>query len=176
MPTSVLARFTQRTSVVLLLLTCLHAGVQAQTPAVPAAQAILTGCTYDSCAIRLDNGFFSGPTVRVGLDGQPARMGAFGGQLAKMVLRVPAAQLEARAGRANAIKSFAASMVSTAGVLALVYGGKGIRAIGSAGSESRLWTAVGVSAVGGTVAAVQNVYAARHYSRAVWLYNREIPR
>jgi hypothetical protein len=171
MPTSLLARFTRRLSIALLLLTCVHVGVHAQSPAVPTAT--LTGCTYDSCAIRLDRGIFGGPTIRIGLEGTPVRMGSFGGQLAKVVLRVPAAEREARAGRANAIRSYAASTLSAVAALTLAFGGS---RLGGAGSESRIWTAVGVSALGGTVASVQNVYAGRHYSRAVWLYNREIPR
>jgi hypothetical protein len=148
--------------------TCAHA----QAPALAAAQGTLTGCTYDTCALRLDYKFFGGVRVRTGLDGESKSVGIFNGQIATSVARVPAALAEARAGRSSSIKSFAASLVTTAATLAIIYGGN--RDVGI--HSSRAWTALGVGAVGSTIAGVTNLSAQRHFSRAVWLYNREIPR
>jgi hypothetical protein len=131
-------------------------------------------CTYETCAIRLDRGFFSGRKVIVGLDGQELSLGPLGGGLVSVVDRVPAAASEARMGRRNAIKSAVAGVLGSIALIVAVrnYDDRD-RAIRNAGIAFGSLT---LGLAGTITAGVQGMYAERHYSRAVWLYNRELPR
>ncbi len=148
--------------------------VQAQGPTVASARAAVGPCTYETCAIRLDRGFFSGRKVIVGLDGQELGLGALGGGLVSVVDRVPAAASEARMGRRNAIKSAVAGALGSIGVLVALrrYGDRDL-VLGNEGAAVGVLT---LGLAGAITAGVQGMYAERHYSRAVWLYNRELPR
>ncbi|MDZ7629900.1 MAG: hypothetical protein U5K74_00735 [Gemmatimonadaceae bacterium] len=146
----------------------------AQGPTVTAARTTLEGCTYDACALRLDRSFFGGRKVVVGLDGQRLPMGAIGGGLVTQVARVPGAADEARAGRGNALKAAIGGVIGTiASVVALNQFDRGNS---GSSNDGVAFGALGVGVVASITAGVQAQYAERHFSRAVWLYNRELPR
>jgi hypothetical protein len=148
--------------------------VKAQGPTVASARAAVDACTYATCAIRLDRGFFSGRKVIVGLDGQELSLGPLGGGLVSVVDRVPAAAAEARSGRRNAIKSTVAGVLGSIAVIVAVrsYGDRDL----VIRDEGIAFGALALGLAGSITAGVQGMYAERHYSRAVWLYNRELPR
>jgi hypothetical protein len=148
--------------------------VQAQGPTVANARATVDTCTYATCAIRLDRAFFSGRKVIVGLDGQELSLGPLGGGLVSVVDRVPAAAAEARSGRRNAIKSVVAGTLGSIGVIVAVrrYGERDL----FIRNEGLNFGVLTLGLAGAITAGVQGMYAERHYSRAVWLYNRELPR
>jgi hypothetical protein len=147
---------------------------QAQGPTVASARVAVSDCTYVTCAIRLDQKFFGGRRVVVGLEGQDVAFGALGGGLVSVVERVPAALTEARMGRSNTIKSSIAGALGSIVVIAALrrYGERDLFIRNEGLSLGVL--ALGVT--GAVTAGVQRIYAERHYSRAVWLYNRELTR
>jgi hypothetical protein len=148
------------------------ASLRAQGPTVAATQSALSRCSYETCAIRLDRSLFGGRRVTVGLDAKSTPMG-IGGGLVNAVAAVPQAAEEAQRGRGNSIKAFAAGVI---GALAVTW------SVSGTGSDALEWNngkvfgglALGLAAT--LTAGQQAVYAERHFSRAVWLYNREIPR
>ncbi len=155
----------------LCLLSALSGQVAAQ-PTIGASQSALRRCSYESCAIRLDRSYFGGRKVMIGLDGVENAMGIAGGGLVNAVDRVPLALAEAQSGRRNAIK---AQVFGVVGALALAYSLQRVN-----GTDPLAWNSgevFGSLAVGSAAAIggfVQSMYAERHFSRAVWLYNREL--
>jgi hypothetical protein len=148
--------------------------VQAQGPTVAGARAAVGPCTYEKCAVRLDRAFFSGRKVIVGLDGPQLGFGAFGSGLVSAVDAVPAAASEARLGRRNAIKSAVAGVIGSI-VVVVALRRYGERDLVIRNEGIKLGT-LALGLTGAMTAGVQARYAERHYSRAVWLYNRELPR
>ncbi len=148
--------------------------LSAQGPTIAGARTALQSCTYDSCAIRLDRAFFGGRKVVVGLDGLALPMGVLGGGLADAVGRVPAAGQEVQQGRGNALKAVLAGLVSSIAVVVAVNQFDGGNSLDS--NDGMAFGALGVGLAAGVTAGVQGLYAERHFSRAVWLYNRELPR
>ena len=98
-------------------------------------------------------------------------MGLVGGGLANAVNRVPLALAEAQMGRRNAIKATVAAVVGSIAVLYITQGAFS-DPLGSSDAQFVGGLLVSVAATGTGV--VQSVYAERHFSRAVWLYNREL--
>ncbi len=134
-------------------------------------------CTYDRCALRLDRkvlNFFGNETLRVGLDGAEMRLGFSGDVLTAAVAGVPEALRSAEQGsiareRGN-IALLVGSLVMTAALSQL---GTGIddtfispRSLVLAGAGA------GVSIYG----SVQLSRGSQAFSRAVWLFNRALPR
>jgi hypothetical protein len=169
-----IARLLGRRRALLLSALVVSLPAQAQGPTVASARAAVGVCTYETCAIRLDRGFFSGRKVIVGLDGQALSLGPLGGGLVSVVDRVPAAAAEARSGRGNAIKSAVAGVLGSIAVIVAVrsYGDRDL----VIRDEGIAFGALTLGLAGTITAGVQAMYAERHYSRAVWLYNRELPR
>jgi hypothetical protein len=143
-------------------------------PTITATQSALGRCSYETCAIRLDRSFFGGRRVMIGLEGVDNSMGLIGGGLVNAVDRVPAALAEAQSGRRNSIK---AQIFGVVGVFAVAYSLQS--AYGTDPLEWNDGAVFGALAVGSAATVtglVQAMYAERHFSRAVWLYNRELPR
>jgi hypothetical protein len=165
-------RRVARVATIAALLLAPARSLGAQGPTLASAQTALSRCSYETCALRLDRSF-TGRRVSVGLEGVSSAMGPLGGGLIDAVQPVPAALAEAHAGRRNALKATIATVVAS---VAAVY------AVQGASGDPLLWNdaqvfgglAVSLAAAGTTL--VQMTYAERHFSRAVWLYNREIPR
>jgi hypothetical protein len=149
--------------------------LHAQGPTVAAAQSVLGRCSYETCAIRLERTFFSGRKINVGLESvSSSSMGLVGGGLVNAVNRVPLALDEAQRGRRNTVKAVIAGAIGT---LALYYSIQGTRGIDPLQwDDSRVFGCLIVGSAAAMTGLVQTVYAERHFSRAVWLYNREIPR
>ena len=146
----------------------------AQTPTMTAARVAPSSCPYDLCALRVEPGFLGGRTLVVGVDGVRTNFGFQAGGLVRAVDRVPAALAEAQLGRRNAIVSNVfAALAGIALVVALdgvTYPNSDKRGNGQA--FGALLTGGAIALVGG----VQRVYAERHYSRAIWLYNAALPK
>jgi hypothetical protein len=142
----------------------------AQTP--PPAQ-----CTYDSCGLRLEPGFF-GASIKRGVQGQTAaKIGLFNSNIERIVQGSDSATRFARSFRAQ--HTTAATLGIIAGAVALV----SVFQIdpwddgGSNDGDNDLATAglIGSSVLGLVGAAVE-ISAQRALSRAIWWYNRDLPR
>ncbi len=149
--------------------------LRAQGPTLAAAQSALGQCSYETCAIRLERTFFSGRKISIGLEAvTSSQMGLVGGGLVNAVNRVPMALNEAQQGRRNALRAVVAGAIGT---LALYYSIQGTRGIDPLDwDDSRVFGGLILGSAASVTGLVQTVYAERHFSRAVWLYNREIPR
>jgi len=164
---------------VFLALHCATAGsAAAQAPTMDPPGGALAQCTYDRCALRLDRkvlSFFGNETLRVGLDGAEMRIGLSGDVVTAMVAGVPEAVRYAEQGsRARERGSLASSL----GVLILA---AALSQVGlpdsnnsyiSARSLALAGAGAGVAIYGG----VQLTRGSQAFSRAVWLYNRALPR
>lgn len=167
-----LRALSQLTLLVTLLVSGL-APLQAQGPVAAAVQSSLRRCTYDTCAIRLDRAFFGGRRVHVGLDALSSPMGIVGGGLVLAVDAVPLAVEEATMGRRNAIRAAVAGLI---GGLALTYSLQGTRGDPLGWNNGQVFGGLLLGGVAIVAAGQQSIHAERHFSRAVWHYNRELPR
>lgn len=145
----------------------------AQGPTVVAAQSALGRCTYETCAIRLDRSFVGGRRINSGLEGVSVPMGFVGGGLVRAVDAVPRALDEASRGRRNAIK---ATVVGVIAGLALAYSLEGARGDPLLWNDAQVFGGILAAGAATVVTVQQSIYAERHFSRAIWLYNRELPR
>jgi hypothetical protein len=146
----------------------------AQGPTLRDAQSALRSCTYDTCALRLSTHVFRGVTVRRGLNGSEEWFGFAGGALARAVSTVPAAEAEARIGRRRYITGGIAAVVGALASTALAL--LATRGANSAGLTRNLW--IGSGAMGGVAfyGSTQLARGDESFSRAVWMYNRELSR
>lgn len=128
-------------------------------------------CTYDTCALRMESGVFS-ERIREGVNGPTHRLGYSGASLVRLVASVPTARVEAERGRRQRIRG---GLAMTVGGLVL---GQVLASTSSpdASTTARHWiTAVGSTAAG-IYGGVQLSRSGQSFSRAVWLYNREVSR
>jgi hypothetical protein len=146
-------------------------GAQAQTDS--AARVGPQRCSYDVCGLRLERGWFGRRIVR-SVSGVSVPFGFVGEQLVVAVDGVPAARQEALMGRRNNIKSTIAGLV---GGLAFAFA---LNQVTSGDilewNEGQVIGGLLVGTAGAVVSGAQAIYADRHYSKAVWLYNRELAR
>jgi hypothetical protein len=147
--------------------------LRAQAPTTAAAQTALQRCTYDRCALRLDNSVRHGARVVAGIDGTPTRLGFMGGGLAGIVADVPAAVALADRGHRHQMRGAIALVVSSFAISILVNQFADALDAGHSGS---FIGAGAVALAAGTYGSVQSARASQDFSQAIWYYNREIPR
>lgn len=145
------------------------ASPHAQTP--PPAQ-----CTYDSCGLRLEPGFFGAKIVR-GIQGETAaKVGLFNSKIERIVQGSDSATRFVRSFRAQH---------TTAATLGIIAGAVALVSVfqwepwddGTGNGDNDLATAgVIASSALGLVGAAVEVSAQRALSRAIWWYNRDLPR
>ena len=149
----------------------------AQTPGTPAdaapdvpAGATADECTYDLCALRIEPALF-GPRIVAGADGAPVgRLGLFGGDLSAAVSSNEVALEQARIYEDARLPSVLAAV--GASLLLSVSGASGV-----AGGDTSVRTGAYVGAVALGVVGIQlGLRSQRAASRAVWEYNRDLPR
>lgn len=145
-----------------------------QGPTVSSARAAVSKCAYDVCALRIEPALFGSRKLVVGLDGVRTDFGLLGGGLIEVVDPVPAALAEARQGRRKNLVAAIAGIVAAAGIVISL--NSAISTGFDSNNDGQLFGALAVGAVGTVVGVTQQVGAERHYSRAVWLYNRELSR
>jgi len=148
--------------------------VAAQGPTLADAQTTLRACTYETCALRLSTRVYRGVAVSRGLNGPHEQFGFAGGSLRRAVSAVPAALAEAEVGHRRYVRGGIYSLVGTVASTALAV--LAVRDANNPNATRNLWLGsaamVGVGVYGGT----QIARGAESYSRAIWLYNKEIPR
>lgn len=164
----------RRSAAVIVLVTCLAGIAHAQAPTPANAMTIPHGCTYDTCALRLSSRVIGGMRVQRGLDGPWQRFGFAGGGVVRAVQSVPAAFAAADSGhrmfKAGAITSIIGGLAS-----AVMFSAAARNDI--SGSSRNTFIAGGFA--GGLVSVFGGIQLTRgneRFSRAIWLFNREIPR
>lgn len=148
--------------------------LSAQGPTQAAARSALGSCTYETCAIRRERAMFGGSRVVTGRDGAWTSAGVLGGGLIFAVERVPAALAEAQHGRRDAIVAAVAGVIGTLALSASLQAATSADILTA--SDTQLWGGLLVGAAGLGVLSVKAASADNHFSRAVWLYNRELAR
>jgi hypothetical protein len=153
----------------------LAAGAQAQAPTISAAQTAVKQSTYDTCALRLERGVFFGDRVRVGLDGEKMGVGFTGSGVSRAVASVPDALAASKIGERQRTIGQVIGLVSALTAVGLLSQAdfSGNR---NGDDNNRFWAAAGVSAVGGIIGGIQLSKSTQSFSRAVWLYNKTLPR
>jgi hypothetical protein len=149
------------------------ASLGAQAPTMAAAQTTVRACTYATCSIRLENGGWSGPRIRTGLDGEARRVGFTGTGIVDAVHEVPAALTEAQLGHTTQMHGRIVGLVTTSAAFAWM-----LIAAQSSNDATRLtsiYGGVSLGLIGGVVSAAQMAKADQHFSRAVWIYNSALP-
>ncbi len=164
------------------------AGAQAPSPA-GAAPAAPAACTYDACALRRERVFFS-ERILAGARGTVAARPRFGGAfpIDSVVRAVPEALPEARRYRREQVRgqllSLAGGVLSLAAVIdAVNRSGGDCDAVGvgpvvacsngwRAGNTALVLGGLAFSATGGWRLQI----ADRALNRAIWWYNRALPR
>jgi hypothetical protein len=134
-------------------------------------------CTYDTCALRVDASFFSDARLIRGLDGTPVNLGFRGRPLIDAMASVPDAQQLAMKFSSHRTRSGTIGFLTT-----LVSTGLAVAWYDRTRDSKREWSdplllgSIGASAVGGIWAGVEGARAKQALSRAVWIYNRSLPR
>jgi hypothetical protein len=164
------------------------APVAAQPAAAPAG-ATPAGCTYDTCALRRERVFFADRLVagtRGTVAARPRFLGAF--PLDSIVRGVPEAEADARVYRREQRSGSALTLVGTVLGLAAVIdavnrsGGEcTVVAVGTTAGCTRGWTARNTALIAGSASfnllgAWRLQIADRRLNRALWWYNRALPR
>ena len=163
-------------------------GAAAQ-PAPAAAGAVPARCTYDTCALRRESVFFS-ERLLAGADGRvvarPRLFGAF--PLDSVVRGVPDAEPHARLYRRERVRSGVLTAVggalAIAGIVSAIDGSDGDCTVVGVGSvvgcsnrnRGRTTALVVGSAAFNIAGAWRFQIADRALNRAVWHYNRALPR
>ncbi len=164
------------------------AGAQAPSPA-GAAPAAPAACTYDACALRRERVFFS-ERILAGARGAVAARPRFGGAfpIDSIVRSVPEALPEARRYRREQVRgqllSLAGGVLSLAAVIDAVNRSGGdcdAVGVGPVVACSNGWRARSTALVlGGLAFSVTGGWrlqiADRSLNRAIWWYNRALPR
>ncbi len=165
---------TRQTVFIVAALPLFTAALFAQGPTLNDAQTTLRNCTYETCALRLSTRVLSGVTVSRGLNGPHEDFGVAGGVLRRAVSAVPAARSEAEAGHRRYVRGGIFGIVGT-----VASAGLALLASRQENSDSRnrnLLIGAGVMAGVGLYGSTQIARGDESYSRAIWLYNKEIPR
>jgi hypothetical protein len=151
-----------------VLVLALPVSAQSAAPSTPPS------CTYATCALRLENGGFSGPRIRTGIDGAARRVGFMGTGIVDAVRDNPVALTEAQLGHRHQRRGRLIGLVTTGAALAwVIAAGQSDR---DATRLASVYGGVSLSVIGGVVSGAQLAKADQRFSRAVWLYNRDLPR
>lgn len=136
----------------------------------------LEGCSYDRCALRVEPRVFEAPQIVRGTFGVPvASLGLLGADVERIVQGADSAVRQARAYRDSRRRTLAAGAASVVLASAAVAqcDEPGFILPGCSGSAGPLF----VAAIAGTIyGSVEHARANRALSRALWWYNRALPR
>ena len=162
--------FRVRLFAVLVLFSLLSSGVSAQSagPVDPAS------CPYEACALRLSTRVFHGVGVQRGLNGPIEPLGSTGAGMVRSVAGVPAAVVEAEAGRQKHLRGGVTSLIGSLAAISL-----GLIANREANSPSmrrNLWIGSSIGVAVGVYGGTQIARGDEHFARAIWLYNRALPK
>lgn len=147
------------------------AAAQADTTAARVAPRAL-GCTYETCALRIEPGLFGSAVVRGRQGERVSGISLFGSRVEDAVASAPRAVEHARrAARAQRLSGVLA-IGSLVAINAAFYAGTSRDLDMLSHSPLLLYSALGLSLAGGVV----GLGAQREQARAVWEYNATLAR
>ena len=162
--------FLFRRLALLVLCPLLSRGVAAQS----AERVDPASCPYEACALRLSTRVFHGVGVQRGLHGRIEPLGFSGGALVRAVTGVPAAVVEAEAGRRNHLRGGVTTLIGTLASVSLVLIAN--REASSPSMRRNLFIGSGIGAAVSFYGGTQIARGDEHFSRAIWLFNQALPR
>ena len=131
-----------------------------------------TACTYTTCALRAEPGFFGNVLVR-GADGETVAHLGWRADLKLLTARTDSSGVYARRYRTDTRWSTAFGLLS---IGALIVAGAQTDPYGSVWPSNGTLTALTVGLVSLSASVPFGIRAQRSLSRAVWWYNRSLPR
>jgi hypothetical protein len=148
-----------------LLLVCAVGSIQAQTP----------GCTYDTCALRLRNRFWSGISLVQGGDARRvARLGLFAPRIDLLASANDSAKTHYLAFRTRQNRGGALLLVGA--VFAGAAGGLLREQATYDDHKTLFWSLLSVGFVFSVWGGANHVSASDHLQQSIWYYNRDLGR
>ena len=150
-----------------LIVTCLTVGDAAAQSAAPA------GCTYATCALRVEPSFFLDPKLLRGASGEMvSRLGGFGGGVDLLLHGPDSAATHGRSYVTSTRRATTLGLIATAAYVVVLVRTDNFR--DDLDDASVVTTLVGT---GFGIAAIPfSLKAKRELARAVWWYNSTLPR
>ena len=154
------------------MLTAITALLVAHAPGLVAQTGVPAGCTYATCALRLEP-VFLGVALMHGASGDSAtRLGGFGAGVETLLAGPDSA---AAFGRRYVQASKTSSALGLVGVAAHVFVAVRTHNFRDKASDTEL--AVGLAGISFVLASIPfTIKAQRNLSRAIWWYNSALPR
>jgi hypothetical protein len=154
----------------LLLLPCT---IGAQRPE-PVGVTPPSACTFDTCSLRIEPRFFLGETIVVGNGRTQQQIGFRGRELVELVAGNDYAQREARLASRHRTRGGVISAITTItwGTLTAIWLNRPNREA----SDGTFLASTAVIAIGSTWSGYHMNKDHQHTARAVWAYNRDLPR
>jgi hypothetical protein len=140
-------------------------------PAQTGAARAPVGCTYETCALRVEPSFFGAAKLLRGHAGeQVGSIGPFGGGLDTLLAGPDSAAVYGRRYATNIRWASTLGLIGTAvAVAAIVHSDNFTNSDGTT-------TALGLTSVGFAIASIPfTLRASRSLSRAIWFYNAALP-
>ena len=141
------------------------ASAQAGAPRAP------VGCTYETCALRIEPSFFAAPKVLRGRTGQEVgRLGPFGGGVDTLLAGPDSAAAYARSYVTNVRRASTLGLIGTVAVVVAL-----VRSDSFTEGDD-VAAAFALTGAGFAIASIPfTLRASRSLSRAVWFYNSVLP-
>lgn len=137
------------------------------------AEAQGSGCTYDTCALRLRTRFLSSPSIVQGHEGRRvAKIGMFGSRVDVLAGGSDSVRTHYEAFRHHQNSGGALTLISAlAGGVAGALAGHNYEA-----NKTAVWSAVGVGLVFTIWGEAHLASGNDHLQQSIWFYNRDLPR
>jgi hypothetical protein len=149
------------------------AGVPFAARAQPAVSRAPAGCTYDTCALRVEPSFLLAPRLLRGRAGvEIGRLGAFGGGVDSLLAGPEEAAANARLYVRDIRARNTLALLGTAAIIGALASTDWLAEDGNDATAQGLAI---TGAVLGVLTIPLNVNAGRHLSRAIWFYNAALP-
>ena len=148
-------------------------GGQRSSGQAPSALGTTAGCTYATCALRVEPSFFGTHLVRGTRGERVGRLGGFGGGVESLLTGPDSAAAYGRQYVRATRRSAALGLVGALAYAVVLVRTDNLQS-GQVGDADVL---IGVAGAGFALASIPfTVQARRHLSRAVWWYNSALPR
>jgi hypothetical protein len=130
-----------------------------------------SGCTYETCALRIEQSYFSAPKLLRGRAGeQVGSLGMFGGDVDTLLAGPDSAAAYARRYVTNTRRASTLGLIGTAAAIAALVSSDGYR------DHDNTTVVLALTGAGFAIASVPfTVRATRSLSRAIWYYNSVLP-
>jgi hypothetical protein len=144
-----------------------------RVPTARAQGALPAGCTYQTCALRVEPGFFGPRLLRGGSGETVSKLGMFGGGVAALLTGPDSAAAFGRRYVTATRRSETLGLIGAIAVAVAIIRTDNFRDESIKNGDRNILLAGSVALA---VSAPFGVQASRNLSRAVWWYNAALPR